>query len=118
MRSEMMKVAVIPADMNRPVRIEEIQQVTLEYTQKQVGGSIEGITINRPGAEEADWEMYLNEEGKLLGLPLNPRATALASGVLGLRDYIAGDAMITGPIDDEGRETGLDDDQAAWLVLL
>lgn len=37
------------------------------------GGWLEGV-----GAADADWHAYVDEEGKIKGLPLNPRATAVA----------------------------------------
>ena len=47
---------------------------------------------------------YVNEEGKLEGLPRNERATALAhahNAIYG-DDWIAGNMLITGECDDEG----------------
>lgn len=48
--------------------------------------------------------MYVNEEGKLHGLPQNPRADALVREYLRPDDYIVGNAVIFGPPDD-GIET-------------
>jgi len=39
--------------------------------------------------------MWVNEEGKLRGLPSNALATLLARAVLGPHDYIAGPAVVT-----------------------
>jgi len=39
--------------------------------------------------------MWINEEGKLRGLPSNPLATLLARSVLQPYDYIAGPAVVT-----------------------
>jgi hypothetical protein len=51
--------------------------------------------------------MYLNEEGKITDppLPANDRATALAHDALLPGDYIAGTAVILGPVDDDGNDT-------------
>ena len=57
---------------------------TLEELQKAVGGYIE---IVHPG--DGRYLMVVNEEGKLHGLPPNPRATALYE-----RDHIVGNALV------------------------
>ena len=44
---------------------------TLEEAQEFVGGMVEGITF-----PNGDY-LIINEEGKLMNLPLNPEATAL-----------------------------------------
>jgi hypothetical protein len=38
--------------------------------------------------------MFVNEEGKLEGLPRNAQATSVAAGVIQPGDYIAGDALV------------------------
>jgi hypothetical protein len=66
--------------------LEEIEvENTLEALQKQVGGYIETVTLI-PGKAV----MIVNEEGLLLGLTINPAASALA-GV-----KIVGPALIVG----------------------
>jgi hypothetical protein len=68
--------------------------------QAPVGGNIEVVRLYRPAAS-----MYVNEEGKLEGLPMNHRATALASvhndGFRG-QDVVVGDVLVTGPVGAEG----------------
>lgn len=49
--------------------------------------------------------MYLNEEGKLSGLPVNVTATALTRDLLPAYDVIVGDVILLGPPDDEGNDT-------------
>lgn len=67
-------------------RVEEVEiENTLEALQKQVGGYIETLTLI-PGKAV----MIVNEEGLLLGLTINPAASALA-GV-----KIVGPALIVG----------------------
>lgn len=63
---------------------------TLEALQKAVGGYIETLTLI-PGKAV----MIVNEEGRLLGLTLNPAASALA----GVR--IVGPALIVGVDEDD-----------------
>lgn len=116
-----MKVAVIPADKDLPIRVEEVPEINLDFLQKQVDGYIEVINILTGGPEDDDpfpteVSMYLNEEGKLQGLPYNARATFLASGAIMPFDYIAGDVVLTGPVDDEGEDTGLTDEQVEMFT--
>ena len=68
---------------------------TLEEAQKFVGGYVEGITF-----PNGDY-LIINEEGKLMGLPLNPEATALWRAtfdndnfVTGRKDFVVGPAIL------------------------
>nr|WP_255499089.1 DUF3846 domain-containing protein [Leucobacter sp. cx-169] len=97
-----MQFILIPADDAAPrsiLTVEDPEQ-TLEILQTAVGGNIEFIDLVAPDAN-----MYLNEEGKLLGLPLNNRATTLARKSIPMGDFIVGDVVIVGAIDDSGDET-------------
>lgn len=69
---------------------------------EKVGGWIEAAPAIDPTIT-----MYCNEEGKILGLPMNSFATPL----LGTRnpDWIAGDVVIVGAADREGYDTELPD---------
>lgn len=49
--------------------------------------------------------MYMDEEGKLKGLPRNERATRIAHGQIFDGDYIAGPCVIVGDVDDAGSDT-------------
>lgn len=116
-----MKVAVVPADSESPIRVEEVDKINLDFLQKQVAGYIEAIDFMLGGPEDDDplpseVSMYLNEEGKLQGLPYNARATFLASEVIMAFDYIAGDVVLTGGVDEEGESTGLTDEQVEALT--
>ena len=99
----MIKVVVIPADETRPLRLERMDAADLDGFQRLVGGLIQAVGLSEPDAT-----VFVNEEGKNLGLPANPRATALAwlhNEALRGWDVLAGDAVITGPPDDDGRVT-------------
>lgn len=67
-----------------------------------VGGYIEAVYLDGATA-------YVNEEGKLLGLPKNIWATNLAHAhhAVYADDYIAGNMLIVGNSDDEGEMTPL-----------
>jgi hypothetical protein len=115
-----MKVAVIPADPAQPVRVQETKRIDLDFLKNLVDGWIEAVGLRIAGNDEPDLTMFLNEEGKLQGLPVNPRATVLAWRVDAIypNDHIAGTAVIAGPTDARGYETGLDDTEAALILAL
>lgn len=75
---------------------------TLPELQGFVGGYIEALRLG------ARW-VFLNEEGKLHGLPTNVRATALMRGRIAADDWIVGDVILCSPM-EAGEETGNDDD--------
>ena len=67
----------------------------LESAQKFVGGMVQGIQF-----PNGDY-MIMNEEGKLMGLPLNPEATTLWRStftkdkyLFGYDDFVAGPAIL------------------------
>ena len=67
----------------------------LKAAQEFVGGYVEGITF-----PNGDY-LIINEEGKLMGLPLNPEATALWRAtfdndnyVTGRKDFVVGPAIL------------------------
>ena len=67
----------------------------LESAQKFVGGMVQGIEF-----PNGDY-MIMNEEGKLMGLPLNPEATTLWRAtfdndnyITGRKDWVAGPAIL------------------------
>ena len=68
---------------------------TLKSAQEFVGGYVEGITF-----PNGDY-LIVNEEGKLMGLPLNPEATLLwrltfdnDNFITGRKDFVAGPAIL------------------------
>lgn len=75
-------------------------EYSLDDYQKIVGGYIEGVTIGE------DIIMYCNEEGKILGLPVNNIATDYVKSVRPFNDYICGNVVFT-KIDKEGDSTTL-----------
>jgi hypothetical protein len=69
---------------------------TLEELQKQVGGYIELLPLKIvPEFKLQDVVMVMNEEGKLLGLPMNQMATDLLTrNYPKSTDVIVGDVLI------------------------
>lgn len=72
-----------------------------------VGGLLEAVGL------EDGHTLYLDEEGKLIGLPVNETATRLTRGVLSMWDIVVGDCVIAGPPDDDGEETSV---SSEWLA--
>ena len=65
---------------------------TLEEAQEFVGGYVQGIEF-----PNGDY-MIMNEEGKLMGLPLNPEATTLWRSTFTKDKYLFGhDDFVAGP---------------------
>ena len=64
----------------------------LESAQKFVGGMVQGIEF-----PNGDY-LIINEEGKLMGLPLNPEATTLWRATFTKNKYLFGyDDFVVGP---------------------
>jgi hypothetical protein len=101
---------VIPADSTLPARVEDVA-VDLAWLQGQVGGYIEAVMVQRiltdEGMRTTNCTVFVNEEGKLTGLPVNARATDLCAVTIGgwFNDVIAGDVVVVGPPDNRGDET-------------
>ena len=65
-----------------------VTDLSLENLQKLVDGYIEIVpTIDGR-------LLVLNEEGKIIGLPKNPKATKLTNGIINQGDYIVGDVVV------------------------
>ena len=104
---------VIPSGEEYELRQDEIGSSTLPDYQRRVGGLIEHIGFNQPAAS-----MYVNEEGKINELPLNRRATLLVwmhNPAFRYQDIIVGDALLTGPADEHGRDTNVPDELSRTL---
>lgn len=84
----------------------------LSTLQKAVGGYIEAVDLSD------NLTMWVNEEGKLNGLPINAIATLLWEKHFGFTDVIVGDVIFTGGTGDEGETLGLDDKVANELRTL
>lgn len=89
----------------------EDDPIPLETLQEAVGGHIECWNLDVVGLPDID--LWLNEEGKLKGLPLNPFAT-LVSGIFQFNDAIVGDVILCASTGD-GVSVGFDDAQEAAL---
>ena len=75
-----------------------------------VGGLIECVALAK------DVDMWVNEEGKNMGLDYNPHATRLFEHTYGITDRIAGDVVVTGGVDDDGETLGISDERIDEIV--
>lgn len=107
-----MKALRIPTDG----RAEVVDvDVTLDWLQAQVGGLIEVVHLDRvltdSGRRRVDADVYLNEDGKGLMLPLNAKATDLCALAIGgwVRDVIVGSIVVLGCPDEDGEDTAVPD---------
>ena len=92
---------------------------TVETREFVVGQSYEVIRSAVDGYIECavvgeDIDLWLNEEGKLIGLEPNPIATALYWDKYGIIDVIVGDVFLTAN-DGQGETIGLTDNQITFL---
>lgn len=77
------------------------QEEEYSVLSEAVGGYIEMV----PSVIK-DHYLYVNEEGKLLMLEINDAATQLAN--LPTLDLIVGNAVLVGPIDEDGNHLSVD----------
>lgn len=79
---------------------------------KAVDGLIQAVDINQ------NLTMWLNEEGKLMGLPINSLGTAVFRRAHAIQDIIVGNIVLTGGVDEEGDTIGLTEEQlASWKFI-
>lgn len=89
----------IPATITDPARLVEIADS--ESLGTLVGGWLEALMI------DGTTTCYLNEEGKLKGLPVNVRATAMLAHRLAPSDMIVGDVVLLGFDPETGDDLSL-----------
>lgn len=102
------KTLVVPADDDQDMYVLVMEQGDTDKMREIVGGWF-GASEGR----EVPVTFWYHDEGKIFDLPQNDRATMMwwASDRRFLNfDYLAGDVLITGMADDEGRTLGCPDD--------
>lgn len=100
------KGIVVPHDEEQQLQLVEIEQGNYRDIQSHVGGTFDVIDIQRPTLTS----VFIHDEGKIIGLPLNRRATMLlwaSDAKWRGYDIIVGDALILGPPDEEGETTAV-----------
>ena len=91
----------------------ELPENDYDYLSAELGGWIQAVPLAR---ELEGLTIWVNEEGKLNGLPINQKATQIWIKAWGNTDVMAGTAIITGGADSEGNTKGLT--QMEILTLL
>jgi hypothetical protein len=90
----------------------DAKEGSLQTLQTAVDGLIEAVDINK------NLTLWLNEEGKLLGLPMNSVGTAMYRRATEITDTIVGNIVLTGGVDDEGDTIGLTEEQVStWKFI-
>lgn len=105
-----MKALQINTDGTVEIIVNDDKFVGYSTLSGAVGGMIECVTFSDT------LTMWVNEEGKMCGLPVNEYATRLFVANFGPFDTIVGNAILTGGADDDGETLGLTDGQIADLV--
>lgn len=94
-------------------QFEVIDEISLKTLQAKVGGWVQAVDLTET------LTLWANEEGKLVGLPVNGFATELWESRFGVgTDIIVGDIVLTGGTDDEGETLSLTETQVEALVAL
>jgi len=92
------------------MEIIDLEFDSLKKLQASVGGWVQAIDLSET------MSMWCNEEGKMLQLSHNPFGQAFWEKSFGRTDYIVGDIVITGGVDDEGDTISLTDEQIAFVT--
>lgn len=92
----------------------ELAESSYEAISKAVGGYIQIVPLQN---DFAGYAMYLHEEGKLIGLPMNDIATAVWENSYGHTDIILGNVVIVNAnTDDDGNELPISEEDAENLM--
>lgn len=100
----MFDISVLVKNVGEDIVYKEIE-CSLESMQSIVGGYIERLRITQ------DIDMWLNEEGILMKLPLNVITTNRGEAI----DHIYGNVVFASH-DDEGNIISLSEDQKKWII--
>ena len=100
---------LIPVD--GPLEVLEPAGESLKTLQKGVDGYVEAVYLDDA------FTMWLNDDGKGLRLPHNPRAQALWDRAFGAgTDFTVGPVVLTGGVDEDGETLELDAETVAALT--
>ena len=107
----MRKALKVSAELATEVIDLDAPQGSLKVLQDAVGGFIQPIGVGNV-------ELVINEEGKIFDLPYNEYGTRILRKAYSTDDYIVGDIVVTGGVDDEGEWIGLTDEQVTQFAYL
>lgn len=102
----MNQIKVIVVEPNKKPYIKEIDN-TLEAKQELVGGDIE--IVSSFFSEDKDFDFIVNEEGKLLGLPLN-------RFIWGSKDVVAGNLIVAKTDYETGEFVDMSDEEISFVM--
>lgn len=112
-RGKTMLAITLTAEDSKAQEIQlDEKESQLSALQEAVGGLIEAVDLSD------SLTMWVNEEGKLHGLPINALATILWEKHFGFTDIIVGDVIFTGGTGSEGETLGLNEETANSLRTL
>lgn len=98
----MAKALLINAEDGTVSVVQTPSENALPFLQEAVGGYIDCVRSD-------EFIGYVNDEGLLIGLPLNTLASVLFSR------YLVGNVVIVGAYNDKGEYDGDDHDIPAWM---
>lgn len=90
----------------------DVTHGTLKHLQEAVGGFVDVVVL------AADMDMWVNDEGLVIGLPINETATAIAHQHGMKHQFYVGPAVFTGGCNEEGDTLPLTEEQAATITAL
>ena len=90
----------------------DVTHGTLKHLQEAVGGLVDVVALAR------DMDMWVNDEGLVIGLPINEAATAIAHQHGTRHQFYVGTAVFTGGCNEEGDTLPLTEEQADRLTRL
>ena len=105
---------IIPALGELAIEQTELAVHDLRRRQEIVGGLIDAVELLTPPAT-----FYINDSGKLEGLPVNRRASAalwLGNKAFRGQDVLVGDCLLVGPADHEGDDTSVPEELTRLLT--
>lgn len=107
-----MKVLIARTDGSREV-VEVQEGGLLSQAQKVCDGWVDVVNVD---SRHLGWlSIFVNDEGLLIGLDVNPFASAItADGQY--PQHLVGDVLIAGGVDDDGNTEGLTDFQIEVLL--
>lgn len=105
-----MKGVIIRVDGTRET-VDFTESTSYQTLRDAVGGLIQCVNLRSKHVD-----MWLHEEGKLIGLPQNPYATALWVEDYDYTDVMVGDVILTGGAGPGGETVGLSDGQVELFM--
>lgn len=105
-----MSITALHVPVDGAPRLVKIDEVAPGPLSELVGGEFQCVPI------AAGISLWLNEDGKGLGMPWNQHAQILWDYTFGAgTDYIVGPAVLTAGADDDGDTLGITDEQIAFV---